>query len=45
MEEKEELKIVDDKITEILKEHNCTLTINHVISINKIKQEEEKKEE
>lgn len=39
MEEKDELKIVDEKIQAILKEHNCSLTINHVITINKIKPE------
>jgi len=37
----EDLKIVDEKITAILKEHNCTLSVNHVISINKIKPTEE----
>jgi len=37
--EEEDLKIVDEKIQAILKEHNCTLTINHVISINKLKPE------
>lgn len=33
----EDLKIVDEKIQAILREHSCTLTINHVISINKLK--------
>lgn len=36
----ETLKVVDEKIQAILKEHNCTLTINHVITINKLKPEE-----
>lgn len=41
--EEEELKKVDEKIQAILKEYNCSLTINHVITINKLKPEDVKK--
>ena len=33
----EDLKKVDEEIQEILKKYNCVLTVNHVISINKLK--------
>lgn len=33
----EELKKVDTEIQEVLKKYNCTLQVNHIISINKLK--------